>query len=277
MRGTLWANIATYVAAVVIAAFFLMPLAWLVSLSLRTPQEIFLGAARFIPQNPTLDNFAQVLTDSGFATYLFNALKLSALGGLGAVIVSAPAAYAFSRLRFRGRNAMMVAILAVQMISGLVILIPLYRYMGRLGLLDSHLGVTAIYISVGIPLCVWLLKNAFDGVPIVLEEAAAIDGYSRFGIFVRITLPLATPGIASAFILNMILNWSQFLIPFIMLTEDSKWPISVAIYNYAGSTTASTTQLLAAACLIAVVPAIAAFLLLQRAIVSALTAGAIKG
>ena len=112
-----------------------------------------------------------------------------------------------------------MAILAVQMVSGLVILIPLYRYMGRLGLLESHIGVTAIYVAIGLPITVWLLKTAFDGVPIVLEEAAAIDGYKRLETFIRITLPLAGPGIASALILNMILNWSQFLVPFIMLTE----------------------------------------------------------
>lgn len=277
MRGSWIGNLATYVVAIPIAGFFLIPIVWLISLAVRTQQEIFLGAARFIPENPTLDNFTQILTDSGFLIYLGNSLKLSALGALGAVVVSAPAAYAFSRFAFKGRSTVMMAILAVQMISGLVILIPLYRYMGRLGLLESHFGVTAIYIAVGIPLSVWLLKNAFDGVPIVLEEAASIDGYGPFETFLRITLPLSAPGIASAFILNMILNWSQFLIPFIMLTEESQWPISVAIYNYAGSTTASTTQLLAAACLIATVPAILAFLILQRSIVSALTAGAVDG
>ncbi|GHA32982.1 ABC transporter permease [Devosia pacifica] len=276
-RGGILANVATYAAAVLIAAFFLVPLTWLVSLALRTPQEIFFGASRFIPENPTLDNFGQVLRDRGFLNYLWNALKLSGLGALGSVIVAAPAAYAFSRFDFRGRGVMMMAILAVQMVSGLVILIPLYRYMGWLGLLETHVGVIAIYIAIGLPITVWLLKTAFDGVPIVLEEAAAIDGYGHFETFLRITLPLASPGMASALILNMILNWSQFLVPFIMLSRDAQWPISVAIYNYAGSTTASTTHLLAAACLITILPAILAFLLLQRAIVSALTAGAIKG
>ena len=93
----------------------------------------------------------------------------------------------------------------------------------------------------------------------------------------RIILPLSAPGLASALILNMILGWSQFLIPFIILSDEAKWPISVAIFNYAGATNAATTQLLAAACLLAIVPALAVFVLLQRWIVSALTAGAVKG
>lgn len=270
-------NVLTYAAMLPIAAFFLIPVIWLVSLSLRTQSEVFFGVSRFIPEDPTLDNFKRVLTDSGFRTYLWNSVKLSFLGATGAVVCAAPAAYAFSRMSFRGRPALMMAILAVQMVSGLVVLIPLYRYMDRLGLLETHFGTTLLYIAAGIPVTVWLLKTTFDTVPIVLEEAAAIDGYGRFEAFVWVTMPLSAPGLASALILNVILNWSQFLIPFIMLSQDSKWPISVAIYNFAGATNAATTQLLAAACLIAVIPALIVFVVLQRMIVSALTSGAVKG
>jgi len=270
-------NILTYVAMVPLIAFFLLPVIWLVSLSLRTQSEVFFGAARFIPDAPTLDNFVQVFMDSGFRTYLWNSVKLSFLGAAGAVMFAAPAAYAFSRMTFRGQPTLMLLILAVQMVSGLVVLIPMYRYMDRLGLLETHFGTTLLYIAAGIPVTVWLLKTTFDTVPIVLEEAAAIDGYGRFETFLRITLPLSAPGLASALVLNVILNWSQFLIPFIMLSEDAKWPISVAIFNFAGSTNAATTQLLAAACLMAIVPALIVFVVLQRMIVSALTSGAVKG
>ena len=245
-RREKWGDVATYILAVLIAAFFLTPLLWLLSLALRSRQEVFLGAARFIPKRPTLANFEQVLSDPAFLVYLWNGLKLSALGGLGCLAVAAPAAYAFSRFWFTGRSALMMAILMV-------------------------------YIAVGIPMCTWLLKSAIDAIPRELEEAAAIDGCSRFGIFWRITLPLITPGIASAFILIMILNWSQFLIPFLLLNKDPQLPIAVAIFNFAGTSNASTTQVLAAACLVAVVPAIIAFVALQRMVVGALTAGAVKG
>ncbi|MGZ9811667.1 carbohydrate ABC transporter permease [Pseudoroseicyclus sp. H15] len=271
------ANAATYLAALLIAAIFVAPILFLISLALRTPQEIYFGASRFIPEAPTLANFRTVLTDTGFPGYLWNGFKLSALGAVGSAIVAAPAAYAFSRFTFRGRGGLMMAILAVQMVSGLVILIPLYRYMGALGLLETHTGTAAIYIAIGIPLTIWLLKTGFDAIPRALEEAAMIDGYGRPGIFFLVSLPLAAPAIASAVTLNLIFNWSQFLVPLLMLSDESKWPISVAIYKYAGSATASTTQLLAAACLITIVPAILCFLALQRFIVSALTAGAVKG
>jgi len=275
-RERLW-DYATYLIALVIASFFIVPLLWLLSLALRTRQEVYLGAARFIPKRPTLGNFEQILSDPAFISYLWNGLKLSALGGIGCIIVAAPAAYAFSRFHFQSRSSLMMSILAFQMVSPLVILVPLYRYMASLGLLDGHFGVTMIYIAVSLPMAVWLLKSSIDGIPKSLEEAAEIDGCSRFGIFWRITLPLVAPGLASAFILIMILNWSQFLVPYLLLSSDSKLPIAVGIFAYAGTSNASSTQLLAAACLVAVVPAIVAFLLLQRMIVGALTAGAVKG
>ena len=272
-----WGDAATYAVLGLLALFFAAPFAWLLSLALRTPAEVFLGAARLIPEAPTLGNFGRILSDPAFLIYLWNGLKLSASGGALAVALAIPAAYACARLRFRGKRAVMIAILAVQMISPLVILVPLYRWMSALDLLNRDLSVVAVYGALGMPLAVWLLTVAFDAIPTEIEEAAVVDGASRLRVLTRITLPLARPGIASAFILAMVMNWSQFLVPFILLEQDGDWPISVAIFNFAGSTSASTTQLLAAACLIAVVPAVAVFVALQRMIVSALIAGAVKG
>lgn len=277
MRAERWGDAATYAALALLGAFFAVPFAWLISVALRTPSEVYLGAARFIPEDPTLDNLATILSDPAFLVYLWNGVKLSAAGGALAVGLAVPAAYACSRLDFRGRGAIMVGLLAVQMISPLVILVPLYRWMTTLDLVNSDLSVVAVYAALGMPLAVWLLKVAFDAIPRELEEAAAIDGASRLAILARITLPLARPGIASAFILAMVMNWSQFLIPFVLLEREEDWPISVAIFNFAGATSASTTQLLAAACLVAVLPAVAVFVMLQRMIVSALIAGAVKG
>lgn len=270
-------DIATYAGLTLLAVFFAAPFAWMLSLSLRTPAEIYLGAARLFPEAPTLANFARILSDPAFLLYLWNGLKLSAAGGALAVALAIPAAYAFSRLRFRHKQAALIAILAVQMISPLVILVPLYRWMGALDLLNLHASVIALYGALGMPLAVWLLKVAFDAIPVEIEEAAMIDGASRLQILARITLPLARPGIASAFVLAMVTNWSQFLVPFILLERDGDWPISVAIFNFAGSVSASTTQLLAAACLVAVVPAVLVFAGLQRMIVAALVSGAVKG
>jgi len=199
------------------------------------------------------------------------------LSGFGVLIVALPAAYAFSRFQFRGKGLSMMALLLFQMISPLVIMVPLYRYMNRLGLLDTHFAVVMVYIALGVPLATWLLKSTVDGIPRSLDEAAMIDGCNRFSVFWRIILPLSAPGIASVFIITVIAGWSQFLVPFLLLTKNDLMPIGVGIFNFRGMQTDSSIQLLAAACLISVVPAIVAFLSLQRLILGAMTSGAVKG
>ncbi len=270
-------DVLSYLFMLVIFAFFAWPLLWLLSLALRTRKEVFLGVSRFIPKAPTLDNFITILSSDKFAGYLWNALKLSSLSALGCLVVALPAAYAFSRFEFRGKGAWMMALLSVQMISPLVIMVPLYRYMASIGLTDSHFGATMVYIALAVPMVTWILKGTIDGIPATLDEAAMIDGCSRFGVFLRVILPLSTPGIASAFIISVIGGWSQFLVPFLLITKESLTPIGVGIFQYAGTQNDSSIQLLAAACLVSVVPAIIAFLALQRLILGALTAGAVKG
>ncbi|MDE1993373.1 MAG: carbohydrate ABC transporter permease, partial [Rhizobiaceae bacterium] len=131
------ADALSYLFMLVVLAFFAGPLLWLLSLALRSRKEIYLGVARFIPKYPTLDNFYAVLTNASFAGYLWNALLLSCLSALGVLIVSLPAAYAFSRLPLRGKPGWLLAILAFQMVSPLVIMVPLYRYMSWLGLVNN--------------------------------------------------------------------------------------------------------------------------------------------
>jgi multiple sugar transport system permease protein len=257
--------------------FFAWPLLWLLSLALRTRKEIFLGVSRLIPKAPTLENFGAILSSDKFAGYLWNAFILSSCSAIGCLIVALPAAYAFSRFPFRGKGAWMMVLLAFQMISPLVIMVPLYRYMAALHLTDSHFGATMVYIALAVPMVTWILKGSIDGIPKSLDEAAVIDGCGHFSVFWRIILPLSAPGIASAFIISVIAGWSQFLVPFLLISKESLMPIGVGIFQYAGTQNDSSLQLLAAACLVSVVPAIVAFLALQRLILGAMTEGAVKG
>lgn len=270
-------DVITYAGYALILGFFLVPLSWLVSLSIRTPAEVFVSQLRLWPENPTLENYLSVLGNPRFLLYLFNGMKLAVIGAAGAMVVASPAAYAFSRFRFRFRQPLLIGILTLQMISPLVIMVPLYRYMERLNLLDSHLGAGMVYVAIAVPLFTWMLKGFLDGIPPSLEEAAMIDGATRFGAFWRIILPLSLPGLTAAFILNAILGWSQFVIPYILINSPELLPISVGIFNYQGTMEASSTHLLATASVLTVVPAVIVFLLLQRFIVGALLAGAVKG
>ncbi|MBX4949724.1 carbohydrate ABC transporter permease [Rhizobium binae] len=275
--GTRLGDAVSYLFMLAMFIFFAGPLTYLLSMAMRDKREIYRGAARYIPNNPTIDNFIIVLNNSYFPIYLWNGLKLAALSGFGVLIVALPAAYAFSRFNFRGKGLSMMGLLLFQMISPLVIMVPLYRYMNRLGMLDTHFAVVMVYIALGVPLATWLLKSTVDGIPRSLDEAAMIDGCNRFSVFWRIILPLSAPGIASVFIITVIAGWSQFLVPFLLLTKNDLMPIGVGIFNFRGMQTDSSIQLLAAACLISVVPAIVAFLSLQRLILGAMTSGAVKG
>ncbi len=276
-RRTLYADIGTYLAYLAIFIFFAGPLLWLFSLSIRNSSEVYVSDLRLWPREPTLANFANVLHHPLFPIYLWNGLKLSIAGAFGAMVFATPAAYALSRFRFRNRNLMMIGLLAFQMISPLVIMVPLYRYMDAIGLTDSLVGAAMVYIAISAPLFTWMLKGFLDGIPQSLEDAAMIDGCTRWGAFMRVILPLSLPGLTSAFVLNAILGWSQFVVPFILISKPALLPIAVGIFNFQGTYSQNSTQILAAASVLSILPAVAVFLILQRLIVGALTAGAVKG
>jgi multiple sugar transport system permease protein len=267
----------TYLVFLFALLFFGGPLLWLLSLSIRTQQEIFITSLRLIPEDPTFENYTEVLYTAQFSVFLLNSLKLALAGSIGAIVVSAPAAYAFSRLTFRGNTLFLVGVLGLQMISPLVVVIPLYRYFDRLNLVDSHFSTAMVYIAILVPLATWMLKGFFDGVPPALDEAAMVDGCTRFGAFLRVSLPLILPGLTSTFVLTAILAWGEFVVPYVLLSEPSLFPISIGILNFQGNYASNSTNVLAAGGVLAMLPAIATFVILQRFIVRALTSGAIKG
>ncbi|SHG08490.1 carbohydrate ABC transporter permease [Bradyrhizobium erythrophlei] len=265
-----------YLALALILLFFALPLFWLLSLSIRTPAEILIAEVRIVPHSPTLQNFVEVLGNQQFLGYLWNGVTLSVVGAACACVAAAPASYAFSRLKFPGKTQLLFAVLGFQMISPLVIMLPLYRYMHALGLTESHLGAALVYAAVAAPIATWTLKGSFDAIPEELEEAAMIDGCTRSQAFLRITLPIGLPGLASTFILTTMLGWSQFIVPFILLSQPDMLPISVGIFNFLGAYTGSATQLVAAASVLSLLPAVVIFLFFQKFVVGALTAGALK-
>jgi multiple sugar transport system permease protein len=267
----------TYLVFAAAVAFFGGPLLWVLSLSIRTRQEVYVTSLRLIPETPTFENYVEVFYSAQFSVFLTNSLKLAVAGSVGAILVAAPAAYAFSRLSFRGNSALLLGVLALQMISPLVIVIPLYRYFARLNVLDSHFSTAMVYIAILVPLATWMLKGFFDGIPPALDEAAMVDGCTRFGAFRKVTLPLILPGLTSVFVLTAILAWAEFTVPYVLLSEPSLLPISVGILNFQGNYASTSPNVVAAGGILAMLPAIATFIILQRFIVRALTSGAIKG
>jgi multiple sugar transport system permease protein len=206
-----------------------------------------------------------------------NSFFIASIVVLGTLIITIPAAYAFSRIKFRGSKIIQFLILPFQMISPIIMLIPLYRYYSQMGLLNSYFGLIIIYIAISLPFQVWFIKGFMDTIPIQLDEAATIDGCNRIQVVVRVLLPVITPGIFSASLLVFISSWSQFVVPFILMSSPNKMPVSAALVNLQSSLTTINTHYLAAGSIVAIVPTIVIFIILQKYIVSAMTAGAVKG
>ena len=251
----------------------------MVSLSLKTVGEILAYPPKLFPSGFVIENYGYIFTQSTIPRNMLNSAKITVITVIGTLLVTVPASYGFSRFRFKGRTQILMAILLFQMISTLIIILPLYRYFIKLNLLDSHLGLILIYITVQIPFTVWLLKGFFDSIPKSLDDAARIDGASRLQSVIRVLIPVAMPGIAAAVLFNTINAWSQFLIPFIFIGKGRLQPVSVGVAKYAETVGEAivTTHLLAAASLMAMLPAIAIFIALQRFIVKILISGAVKG
>jgi len=275
-RKILPGDIGTYIGFILITMMFLGPILWVLSLSLKEVREVLMYPPKLIPSVLAWQNYAKVF-ESRIPMYLINSFKISLLSIIGVMLIAIPAAYAFSRGRFKGKNQLLLALLSLQMISKVIIVIPVYRYYGKLNLLNTHTGVIFVYIATILPMVTWILKGFFDTIPIDLEEASIIDGCTRRQTLFRIVLPLSGPGFFSATIFAFILSWSEFIIPFILLSEDSLYPASVGMLIFQTISLGITTHYLAAGAIVMIIPPIIVFILFQKYIIGGLTAGAVKG
>jgi multiple sugar transport system permease protein len=266
-----------YLVYLVITLFFLFPIFWVLSTSLKSVQQLFATPPVWFPLAPRFENYAYVFNNTPIVRYLFNSALLVLLTVVFTLLIAVLAAYGFSRYTFRYEKPSLMAVLVFQMISPVVISIPLYRLFVELDLLNNYVGLVVVYSAVVLPFTTWFLKGYFDTIPYEMDEAAIVDGASRWQVLLRILLPICAPGIATAAILAAVLSWSQFVVPFILLDDVDLYPVSVGLVNLQSNTDAITLHYLSAASMIAIAPVVAVFVLLQRYIVNALTRGAIKG
>jgi ABC-type glycerol-3-phosphate transport system permease component len=263
-------------ALVVVTLAFLLPQLWLLSLSLKDRGQVFAFPPQWIPERPTLENFVFALTGTQVPWYLWNSVKVAVLATVVTLAAGIPAGYVLSRERFSGRTPMLLTLLIVQMISPVVLLLPLYVLVQRLGLVDTHAGLILAYAAIQIPFTVWVMKNFFDAVPPALFEAARLDGASRLRTLWSVALPLVAPGLAATTIFNLATYWSEFALALVLLDSQARFTIPVGVFSLQ-SAYETEWQLVAAASFIGLVPMMAAFVFLQRYFISGLTAGALKG
>jgi multiple sugar transport system permease protein len=277
MRPSRWSNLPFYLGQLLLIVIFAFPLLWVLSLSLKSADETLASPPSLLPTQWLWSNYSHVLDTTPLGRYLLNSIVLVGLSVVGTLLLAVPAAYALSRFVFPGRRPYTRGLLAAQLISPLIIAVPVYRLFVTLHLINNFVGLVLVYIAIVAPFITWFLKSFFDTIPRELDEAAAIDGCTALSGMIRVVLPTARPGIASAAILAAVTSWSQFAIPFILLDNQDLFPVSVGVVNLQATAGEITTQYLAAGSVMAIAPVLLLFVVLQRYIVGALTAGAVKG
>ena len=270
-------KIGLYLVYIVISIFFLYPVLWVLSYSFKTVPELFSVPPKFLPQSLQLDNYRYVIQNTYIVKNIWNSFYIGVLTMLGTLVLALPASYLFSRFRFRLSRQLQFFILIFQMISPIVIAIPLYNYLSRINLVNNHAVLILIYIAISIPMAVLNIKSYLDTIPKEIDEAAIIDGCSHWQILTKIHIPTSISGIISVSLMIMVSLWGQFVVPFILLNDAVKFPVSVGLINLQSSSEAITTHYLAAACILGILPTTLIFLILQKYIVSAMTAGPVKG
>ncbi len=261
---------------VAVAAAFLLPQVWLFSLSLKSKAGVYEYPPRLASPESSSANFEFVLRQTQVPWYLWNSARVAGLATLLTMAIGAPAAYVLSRERFKTRETVLNGLLLAQMVSPIVLLVPLYGLIAGLRLLDTHSGLILVYASVQLPFTIVVLKNFFDALPPSLFEASVLDGATRAVTFRRVALPLVGPGLASVAIFNLAAYWSEFGLALVLLDSQQRFTVPIGIFSFQ-SGYETEWQLVAAASLIGLLPVMAAFLLLQRFFVAGLTAGATKG
>lgn len=245
------------------------------SISLRPGNRLRSTDLAIIPADWTLASYIQLFTEQPFLRWLGNSLLVAALVTVTGVALASIGGYAFSRFRFVGRKATMLAILTTQMFPATMLLLPLYIVIAKLGLVNTYLGLMVFYTSTALPFCVWQMKGFYDTIPTSLEEAARIDGCSRAQSFWSVILPLATPGLVITALFSFMTAWSEYIVAAQVMQDEEMFTLPLGIKSFQASLS-SQWGLYAAASILVSIPVVIVFLMLSKYLVSGLTLGSVK-
>ncbi len=261
------------VIAVVVYMFF--PFYWLFVSSLKSDSELYRMPPTWWPLRPRWANYRDIFTEHDLGRYLLNSLIVALSTTTISISIGGFAAYALAKFRMRWKDLILTLILSVTMFPGIVIVSPLYIFFQRVRLLNTYWALILPYLSFSLPLTIWILYTFFRQIPDELVEAAAIDGATPTKTFVRIIAPLSAPGVFTAAILTFISAWNELLLAKIFITDNKKFTVPVALTLFQGQYT-TAWQLVAASAVVITLPLIVMVLIMQKWIISGLTAGAIK-
>jgi multiple sugar transport system permease protein len=260
----------------VLLVVVLFPFYWMIVTSLKSEDQMRSVVSMFWPSPMVLDNYRDLLRRTEFGAWYGNSILVSVTSTLLATAIGTIGAYSLARLRFRGRALMSSAVLITYLVPPTILFIPLYAQIRNLGLANSLAGLVAAYPSFTVPFVTWLLMGYFGSIPEELEEAAMIDGATRFGAFRRIILPLAAPGVLAAGLFAFTQAWNEFLYALVFITDARLRTLPVGLSTFITGDVYGWGFLMAGAVL-TTLPVIAAYAYLQRYMVEGLTAGGVKG
>jgi multiple sugar transport system permease protein len=282
------ARLGLIAAVILLLIWSLGPIYWSLVTSLTAPNEMMTGTPHLWPPHVTLEHYGKLFGASSqsqgnevqsvwpqFSAALLNSVITSAAATVVTVLMAAFGAYAFVRLRFPGRDLIFMLVVATMAVPAYTVMIPLYRLMISINLIDTYLGITLIYVSAFLPLALWLMRSVYRSLPISLEEAAWLDGAGRTYTLVRIVLPLAAPGLIASAILTFLSAWGQFMVPLVFSPSLATKPLTVLIPEFVTRNYVDY-GLMNAAGVVAIVPPVILVAFLNRYLVRGLMAGAGK-
>ncbi|TSB46015.1 carbohydrate ABC transporter permease [Alkalicoccobacillus porphyridii] len=257
-------------------SIFLFPVLWMVFTSLKSLEQIVSEPLSLLPASWNWSNYGQVFENHPFATYLWNTTWYTIVTVIGTVFFSAVIAFGFARFRARGRTVLFAVILSTMMLPPQVIMIPQYLLFNTIGWIDSYLPLT-VPVLAGSAFLIFLLRQFYLGLPKELDEAVMIDGGGYFTIFFRIILPLSTPAMATAAIMEFMFRWNDLIGPLIYLNTQELYPLSLGLANFTAAYAATPWELLMAASVMAVVPPLILFFFAQKYFIQGIVISGAKG
>ncbi|MEK2687484.1 sugar ABC transporter permease [Bdellovibrio sp. GT3] len=265
-----------WISVLLFAVFSLYPIVYVISVSLRGDNAFQTQSLEIIGPNATYKNFVSLFTETDFLIWMKNSLIISGVTTLAGVALASCSAYALSRYRFRGRNMMLFSLLTTQMFPATMLMLPFFIILSQLHLIDSFWGLFIIYSSTALPFCIWQMKAYYDTIPRELEEAALLDGCSRWMIFTKIILPISSPALVITALFSFMASWSEYVIAAVVLQDPQLYTLPLGLRSFQASL-ATQWGLYAAGALIVSIPVLILFISISRYLVSGMTMGSVKG
>jgi len=252
------------------------PLYWMLMGSLAPEGYTMANSPLLFPESFSLDAYRNLLARKPMLLWIWNTIVVTVAATAVTLPLSILAAYALNRYRFRGRMPTIYFILLTQLLPASALIVPLFIIFRGMGLLDSLVGITIAYTSFTMPLAIWVLWGYLQGIPFDFEEAALVDGCTQLGAFVRVTLPLAVPGVAATSLFIFLESWNHYLLALVLTSSARNWVISLGLFSFIGEYVVEVEQMLAAS-VITVIPAFLLFFVMQRFLRGGLALGGMKG